>query len=231
MFKFYEYLIKSEKTPSQSIFCCTINEQLPWCQDYLHCSHPTINLRCYQCITVMSYWVRWRLESQASRLLTQPFIRAQVKENIKAPRHGRHSFSRMETTSNHNILYGITEMTAWYWLGFPWLRGISFSAYGNNCLLSMAYFVLEIRIWLCTINSMFPGRCSWNLKSLIFKLLSRIDIMGISSETSLWWMPRYLNDDLSALVQVMVWCCQATSHYMNQCWPSSMTSSCHNVIF
>ena len=25
----------------------------------------------------------------------------------------------------------------------------------------------------------------------------------------------------SSLVQVMTWCCQATSHYLNQCWPTS----------
>ena len=31
--------------------------------------------------------VRWRLKSPASRLFTQPFIQAQIKENIKAPRH------------------------------------------------------------------------------------------------------------------------------------------------
>ena len=34
-----------------------------------------------------SWWARWRLKSPASRLLTQPFIQAQIKENIKAPRH------------------------------------------------------------------------------------------------------------------------------------------------
>ena len=31
---------------------------------------------------------RWRLKSSASRLFSQPFIQAQVKENIKAPRAG-----------------------------------------------------------------------------------------------------------------------------------------------
>ena len=30
---------------------------------------------------------RLRLKSPASRLFTQPFIQAQIKENIKAPRH------------------------------------------------------------------------------------------------------------------------------------------------
>ena len=39
------------------------------------------------CIRVTSEWARWRLKSPASRLFTQPFIQAQIKENIKAPRH------------------------------------------------------------------------------------------------------------------------------------------------
>ena len=38
-------------------------------------------------ITVTSQWVQWRLKSSASRLFTQPFIQAQIKESIKAPRH------------------------------------------------------------------------------------------------------------------------------------------------
>ena len=38
-------------------------------------------------ITLTSSWPRWRLKSPASRLFTQSLIRAQMKENIKAPRH------------------------------------------------------------------------------------------------------------------------------------------------
>ena len=38
-------------------------------------------------ITMTSSWARWRLESPASRLFTQAFIQAQIKENIKALRH------------------------------------------------------------------------------------------------------------------------------------------------
>ena len=34
-----------------------------------------------------SSWARWRLKSPASPLFTQSFIQAQMKENIKAPRH------------------------------------------------------------------------------------------------------------------------------------------------
>ena len=38
-------------------------------------------------ITMTSQWVGWRLKSPASRLFTQPFILAQIKENIKALHH------------------------------------------------------------------------------------------------------------------------------------------------
>ena len=38
-------------------------------------------------ITLTSWWPRWRLKSPVSRLFTQSFIRVQIKENIKTPRH------------------------------------------------------------------------------------------------------------------------------------------------
>ena len=38
-------------------------------------------------ITVTSKWARRRLKSPALRVFTQPFIQAQIKENIKAPRY------------------------------------------------------------------------------------------------------------------------------------------------
>ena len=46
---------------------------------------------------------------------------------------------------------------------------------------------------------------------------------GISSEIALRWMPLDLTNDKSTLVQVMAWCRQATSHYLSQCWPRSMS--------
>ena len=46
---------------------------------------------------------------------------------------------------------------------------------------------------------------------------------GISYEIALRWMPLDLADDKSTLVEVMAWCCQATSHYLSQCWPRSMS--------
>ena len=45
------------------------------------------NLKTVHYITMTSYWTWWRLKSPASRLFTQPFIHAQIEENIKTPRH------------------------------------------------------------------------------------------------------------------------------------------------
>ena len=38
-------------------------------------------------ITMTSQWPPWRLKSPASTLFTQSLIQAQIKENVKAPRH------------------------------------------------------------------------------------------------------------------------------------------------
>ena len=39
-------------------------------------------------------------------------------------------------------------------------------------------------------------------------------------------MPMDLTDGKSTMVQVMAWCRQATSHYLNQCWPKSLSPLC-----
>ena len=48
------------------------------------------------------------------------------------------------------------------------------------------------------------------------------DGWGISCKIALRWIPLDLTGDKSTLVQVMAWCRQATSHYLNQCWPRSL---------
>ena len=46
----------------------------------------------------------------------------------------------------------------------------------------------------CGINSLTPGRCSWNLKLVICKLISKIKILSISRKIALngrrahWWL-------------------------------------------
>ena len=66
-------------------------------------------------------------------------------------------------------------------------------------------------------NSLAPRRFWWNFRCVIFKLISMIDCCVISCEIAVRWMSFDLTDDKSTLVQVMVWCHQATSHYLSQC--------------
>ena len=68
-------------------------------------------------------------------------------------------------------------------------------------------------------NSLAPGKFEWDLRYLIFRIISVIDGWGICCELALRWMSLDLTDDKSTLVQVMAWCRPATSHYLSQCWP------------
>ena len=51
------------------------------------CCAPDMDTSSHPHITTTSYWARWRLKSPASPLFTQLLVQAQMKENIKAPRH------------------------------------------------------------------------------------------------------------------------------------------------
>ena len=75
------------------------------------------------------------------------------------------------------------------------------------------------------INSLAPGRFQFNFRLVIFKLNLVNGGWGISYEIALRWMPLDLTDDKSTLVQVMAWCRQATSHYLSQGWPRSMSTN------
>ena len=88
--------------------------------------------------------------------------------------------------------------------------------------------------WLCDtrsqgivsnhdINSLAPGKFEWYFRYAIFKWILVIDGSGISCEIALVWMSLDFTDDQSTLVQVMAWCRQATSHYLSQCWPRSLS--------
>ena len=98
--------------------------------------------------------------------------------------------------------------------------------FGFNCIwLSLVicnslithYFDAVMRI-----NSLVTGRFYFDFRQVIFKLTLVNGGWDISYEIALRWMPLDLIDK-STLVQVMAWCRQATSHYLSQCWPRSMS--------
>ena len=76
---------------------------------------------------------------------------------------------------------------------------------------------------IALINSLAPRRPRCHFKTAIINLVLLIGIFTSSKDNALKWMPRDLTDDKSTLVQGMAWCRQATSHYLSQCWPSSMS--------
>ena len=89
----------------------------------------------------------------------------------------------------------------------------------TNCTVN----ILGCFILIQSINSLAPGRFEWNFWHVIFKQILVIDGWGISCEIALIWMSLDFPDDQSTLVQLMAWCHQATSHYLSQCWPRSLS--------
>ena len=101
--------------------------------------------------------------------------------------------------------------------------------------------MLCARWWHCVAfvsRACHPGRLYWdccpgaltlshwplgNFRYVIFKRILVTDGWGISCEIALIWMSLYFTDDQSTLVQVMAWCRQAPSHYLNQCWHRSLS--------
>ena len=65
----------------------------------------------------------------------------------------------------------------------------------------------------------------WSLGDFnkILKIIVNLILVtdDISSDIALRWITLDLCDDKSTLVQVMAWCRQASSHYLNPCWPRS----------
>ena len=98
------------------------------------------------------------------------------------------------------VLYYSPENIFWV---MGWLAAVA-------CVL-VGYFLLAL------------GWFQFNFRKVIFKLTLVNGGWGISYEIALKWMPQDLAYDKSTLVQVMVWCRQATSHYLSQLWPRSMS--------
>ena len=74
-----------------------------------------------------------------------------------------------------------------------------------------------------TLNSLAPGKFEWNFRYLIFQIISVIDGWVISCQLALRRISLDFTDGKSTLVQVMAWCHHATSHYLSQCWPRSLS--------
>ena len=75
----------TDRFPSQRASIAEVIFLKSWRRHATITNRKRMRTRCT--ITMTSYWVRWRLKSPASWLFTQHLIPAQIKENIKDPRH------------------------------------------------------------------------------------------------------------------------------------------------
>ena len=134
---------------------------------------------------------------------------------------------------------------------WPWpISSRSFDLDFENCVRSVASTVLDgffpylvqmitsmrrcvacddLWPWLISSRS-FDLDFENRVRSVTFSVLDRlfpylvcIGIFGSFFYKVFSWMQWRLTDDKSTLVQVMAWCHQAISHYLNQCWPRSIS--------
>ena len=97
---------------------------------------------------------------------------------------------------------------------------------GCNKYASRAWItacILHCLVGCNLLNSLAPEAFDYSLRFVNFKLISMMNILSIFCEIAIGWMSQNLTDHLSTLVQVMAWCRQATSHYLSQCWPRSLS--------
>ena len=111
-----------------------------------------------------------------------------------------------------------------YWYIYEEIPVFHEEGFQLHCTCAFSLLRNDRKCWwiFMFLNSLAPGRFEQNFRKVIFKLISVTDCWGISCEIALRRMPLDLTDDKSTLVQVMVWCHQATSHYLSQCWPRFM---------
>ena len=130
-----------------------------------------------------------------------------------------------------------------------WITYHKLMTHGRKCVIDTVLLMRLIRtkhsttqqiIWayfdgmycmsIIGFNLMALGRCGNNHKLVIPNPYQRhgtagikdLYMLNISGEFALWWMPQDFTDDESTSIQVISWCPQSTSHYLNQCecWPS-----------
>ena len=133
--------------------------------------------------------------------------------------------------SHYLTMLAYCHLDLWEQTSAIWIKIKSFSVmkmYLNISFVSMSAILFGLQ---CvaentragpSLNSLAPGRCDFAFKLIIFKLISRIDVLSISCEIALRWMSGNLSDDELTLVEVMGCCRQTASHYLNQCWRSFM---------
>ena len=73
------------------------------------------------------------------------------------------------------------------------------------------------------INSLTPETFPRILIQMVSKPSWVIDVLSIFRGMALIWLSLGLTEDKWTMVKAMAWCHEATSHYLNQCSPRSVS--------
>ena len=192
---------------------------------------PRLQLRLWLCYYAIPWW-RHQMET-FSALLALCAGNSPVTGELPAQRPVTRSFNVISICTRingwvnnreagdlrrHHTHYDVTVKAQCKDAGLP--------AYMCPCRFSQCfdhvYGVWKYKV-VNQFNSLAPRRFERNLRKVIFKLILMIGSWGIICKIAPRWMPMVLTYDKSTLVQIMAWCRQATSHYLSQCWPRSMS--------
>ena len=107
------------------------------------------------------------------------------------------------------------------YLKWHYFTGITGNILSHSMWINTRQFTTN---WYSVKSTHWPLGEAAVCELVIFKLISRTDVLSISCVNALRWMPYNTLDERSTLAQVMAWCRQATSHYLSKHWPRSMLS-------
>ena len=84
------------------------------------------------------------------------------------------------------------------------------------CTCHIDGFIIISQSSVRAVNSLTPGRCGGNCKSIIFKFMIQNNGLSTHGEIVRQWMPE--THTKWTLIQVMAWCHHSTSYYLSQCF-------------
>ena len=134
--------------------------------------------------------------------------------------------SRMEGTY-WNITNPLYQIYWWnLWKIFKYFQGSQCTIWFQNILANHTLCQKDRRraFTLYSMAHQLPkltycsGVCGYDPKSVNFKHILGTDILNNHVNITLGWMIKAVVDCNLTMVQVMHWCHQAASHYLNQCW-------------
>ena len=107
--------------------------------------------------------------------------------------------------------------------GAPAMDARGCSRAGGLALHGSHVTCITVVCFIKEVNSLAHERCGSNFTRVFsnpfYALISQVLPVNLIFR----WVPQNPIDDAPILVQVMAWCRQATSHYMSQCWPRTMS--------